>query len=246
MIVFIEDHRDVFGVGPICRVLGIAPSTFYAHKAVERDPDLASARAKRDKSDEAAIKRVFDASRGRYGARKVWHVLRREGRDIARCTVERLMQALQIQGVVRGRKVVTTNPDAAQPCPDDKVNRAFVAQMPNQLWVSDFTYVSSWQGMVYVAFVIDVFARKILEWRVSTSMTTGFVLDALNQAICQRAPSKADKLIHHSDRGSQGGFNRSSQHPVDGGVDDKNRQTKMRTFDPGQIKLTRKAARLAT
>ena len=139
-------------------------------------------------------------------------MLRREGRDIARCTVERLMQALQIQGVVRGKKVVTTNPDAAQPCPDDKVNRAFVAQMPNQLWVSDFTYVSSWQGMVYVAFVIDVFARKIVGWRVSTSMTTGFVLDALNQAICQRAPSKADKLIHHSDRGSQGGFNRSSQH----------------------------------
>lgn len=113
------------------------------------------------------------------------------------------MRALQIQGVVRGKKVVTTNPDTAQPCPDDKVNRAFVAQMPNQLWVSDFTYVSSWQGMVYVAFVIDVFARKIVGWRVSTSMTTGFVLDALNQAICQRAPSEAGGLIHHSDRGSQ-------------------------------------------
>ncbi len=178
-------------------------ATFYAHKAVERDPALASARAKRDKSDEAAIKRVFEASRGRYGARKVWHVLRREGRDIARCTVERLMRSLQIQGVVRGKRVITTNPDAAQPCPDDKVNRAFVAEMPNQLWVSDFTYVSSWQGMVYVAFVIDVFARRIAGWRVSTSMTTGFVLDALNQAICQRAPSDADKLIHHSDRGSQ-------------------------------------------
>lgn len=203
MIAFIERHREVFGVGPICRVLGIAPSTFYAHKAVERDPELASARAKRDRTDETAIKRVFEASRGRYGARKVWHVLRREGRDIARCTVERLMRAMQIQGVVRGKKVITTNPDAAQPCPDDKVNRAFVAQTPNQLWVSDFTYVSSWQGTVYVAFVIDVFARKIVGWRVSTSMTTGFVLDALNQAICQRAPSEADKLIHHSDRGSQ-------------------------------------------
>ncbi|WP_243651930.1 DDE-type integrase/transposase/recombinase [Primorskyibacter sedentarius] len=142
--------------------------------------------------------------------------------------------------------MVTTNPDAAQPCPDDKVNRAFVAEMPNQLWVSDFTYVSSWQGMVYVAFVIDVFACKIVGWRVSTSMTTGFVWDALNQAICKRAPSEADNLIHHTDRGSQGGFNRSSQHPVDGGVDDKNRQTKIRTFDPGQIKLTRKAASLAT
>ncbi len=203
MIAFIGEHRAVFGVGPICRVLGIAPSTFYAHKAVERDPYLVSARAKRDLLDKEAIKRVFDASRGRYGARKVWHVLRREGRDIARCTVERLMRALQIQGVVRGKKVITTNPDTAQPCPDDKVNRAFVAQTPNQLWVSDFTYVSSWQGMVYVAFVIDVFARRVVGWRVSTSMTTSFVLDALNQAICQRAPSEADKLIHHSDRGSQ-------------------------------------------
>lgn len=203
MIAFIEEHRGVFGVGPICRVLGIAPSTFYAHKAVERDPDLASARAKRDLLDKDAIKRAHDASRGRYGARKVWHVLRREGRDIARCTVERLMQALQIQGVVRGKKVITTNPDASQSCPDDRVNRAFVADTPNQLWVSDFTYVSSWQGMVYVAFVIDVFARKIVGWRVSTSMTTGFVLDALNQAICQRAPSEAGGLIHHSDRGSQ-------------------------------------------
>ena len=113
------------------------------------------------------------------------------------------MKVMGLQGVVRGKKVITTNPDAAQPCPDDKVNRAFVADMPNQLWVSDFTYVSSWQGMVYVAFIIDVFARKIVGGRVSTSMTTGFVLDALNQAICQRAPGEADKLIHHSDRGSQ-------------------------------------------
>ncbi|MEM9577552.1 MAG: IS3 family transposase [Pseudomonadota bacterium] len=164
MIAFIGEHRTAYGVGPICRVLGIAPSTFYSYKAVERDPDVASARAKRDLSDKDAIKRVHDASRGRYGARKVWHVLRREGRDIARCKVERLMRALQIQGVVRGKKVVTTDPDAAQPCPDDKVNRAFVAQMPNQLWVSDFTYVSSWQGMVHVAFVIDVFARKIVDY----------------------------------------------------------------------------------
>jgi transposase InsO family protein len=119
-----------------------------------------------------AIKEAFDGSRGRYGARKVWHQLRREGHDIARCTVERLMKVMGLQGVVRGKKVITINPDTAQPCPDDKVNRAFVADMPNQLWVSDFTYVSSWQGMVYVAFIIDVFARKIVGWRVSTSMTT--------------------------------------------------------------------------
>lgn len=219
MIAFIERHRGVFGVGPICRVLGIAPSTYYGRKAVDHDPDRASARAKRDLLDKDAIKRVYFASRGRYGARKVWHVLRREGRDIARCTVERLMRALQIQGVVRGKKVITTNHDTAQPCPDDKVNRAFVAQMPNQLWVSDFTYVSSWQGMVYVAFVIDVFARKIVGWRVSTSMTTGFVLDALNQAICQRAPSEADKLIHHSDRGSQYLSIRYTERLAEAGID---------------------------
>jgi transposase InsO family protein len=219
MIAFIDDHRGVFGVGPICRVLEIAPSTYYAFKAVERDPDLASGRARQDRLDMAAIKQAFDGSRGRYGARKVWHQLRREGHDIARCTVERLMKVMELQGVVRGKKVITTNPDTAQPCPDDKVNRAFVADMPNQLWVSDFTYVSSWQGMVYVAFIIDVFARKIVGWRVSTSMTTGFVLDALNQAICQRAPSEADKLIHHSDRGSQYLSIRYTERLAEAGID---------------------------
>ena len=202
MIGFIDEHRSIFGVGPICRVLGIAPSTYYARKAIERAPDLASDRAKQDREDSREIKRAFDASGKRYGARKVWHALRRERRDIARCTVERLMKAMGLQGVVRGKKVITTNPDTSQPCPDDRVNRAFVAQRPNQLWVSDFTYVPSWQGTIYVAFVIDVFARKIVGWRVSTSMTTEFVLDALNQAICQRVPSEAG-LVHHSDRGSQ-------------------------------------------
>ena len=219
MIAFIDDHLGVFGVGPICRVLGIASSTYYVFKAVERDPELASGRARQDQLDMAAIQLAFDGSRGRYGARKVWHQLRREGRYIARCTVERLMKVMGLQGVVRGKKVITTNPDAAQPCPDDKVNRAFVAAMPNQLWVSDFTYVSSWQGMVYVAFIIDVFARKIVGWRVSTSMTTGFVLDALNQAICQRAPSEADKLIHHSDRGSQYLSIRYTERLAEAGID---------------------------
>ncbi|MBA4491168.1 IS3 family transposase [Paracoccus sp. S1E-3] len=219
MIAFIGDHRSVFGVGPICRVLGIAPSTYYAFKTVEHDPDLASDRARQDRLDMAAIKKAFDGSRGRYGARKVWHQLRRGGHDIARCTVERLMKVMGLQGVVRGKKVITTNPDTAQPCPDDKVNRAFVADMPNELWVSDFTYVSTWQGMVYVAFVIDVFARKIVGWRVSTSMTTGFVLDALNQAICQRAPSEADKLIHHSDRGSQYLSIRYTERLAEAGID---------------------------
>ena len=131
MIAFLDDHRGVFGVGPICRVLGIAPSTYYAFKTVEHDPDLASDRARQDRLDMAAIKKAFDGSRGRYGARKVWHQLRRGGHDIARCTVERLMKVMGLQGVVRGKKVVTTNPDAAQPCPDDKVNRVFVADMPN-------------------------------------------------------------------------------------------------------------------
>ncbi len=231
MIAFIDDHRGVFGVGPICRVLGIAPSSYHAFKAVERDPELASDRARQDRLDMAAIKDAFDGSRGRYGARKVWHQLRREGRGIAvrrfsrtrgvhlLTTVERLMKAMGLQGVVRGKRAITTNPDAAQPCPDDKVNRAFVADMPNQLWVSDFTYVSSWQGMVYVAFVIDVFARKIVGWRVSTSMTTGFVLDALNQAICQRAPSEVDKLIHHSDRGSQYLSIRYTERLAEAGID---------------------------
>ena len=146
MTAFIEEHRDVFGVGPcraigpsdngepICRVLPAAASTYYEHLAVERDPDLASARAKQDVLNKDAIKRVFDASGGRYGARKVWHALRREGRNVARCTVERLMKAMGLQGVVRGKKTVTTSPDKSQPCPDDRVNRAFVAQRPNQLW----------------------------------------------------------------------------------------------------------------
>ena len=203
MIAFIEDHKVAHGVEPICRVLPIAPSTFHAHAAVARDADLASDRAKKDALDKAKIKEAFNNSGKRYGARKIWHELRRNKYDIARCTVERLMKAMGIQGVVRGQKPITTNPETSQPCPDDKVQRQFTAVTPNQLWVSDFTYVSSWQGMVYVAFVIDVFARKIVGWRVFRSMTTGFVLDALNQAICQRAPSEADSLIHHSDRGSQ-------------------------------------------
>jgi len=219
MTVFIDEHRAVFGVEPICRVLAIAPSTYYARAAIARDPELASDRATRDEKDSREIKRVFDASGGRYGARKVRHAPRRDGQEIARCTVERLMKALGLQGVVRGKKVITTPPDASQPCPDDKVNRAFVAETPNQLWVSDVTYVSTWQGTAYVAFVIDVFARKIVGWRVSASMTTAFVLDALNQAICQRAPSETARLIHHSDRGSQYLSIKYTERLVETGID---------------------------
>jgi len=203
MTAFIEGHKAVYGVEPICRLLQVAPSTWYRRIAIVRDPDLACDRAKSDRRDREQIRRVYEDSGQRYGARKVWHQLRREGYHIARCTVERLMKAQGLQGVVRGKRKKATVPDPAQACPDDKVNRQFTALSPNQLWVSDFTYVSSWVGMVYVAFVIDVFARKIVGWRVSTAMTTSFVLDALNQAICQRCPGKGRSLIHHSDRGSQ-------------------------------------------
>lgn len=201
---------------PICKVLPIAPSTYYAQIAIDRDPSLASARAKSDAHTCIEIDRVWDENRKVYGARKVWHALRREGQDVARCTVERLMGFAGIQGVVRGRRVITTNPDTSQPCPDDKVNRQFTAERPNQLWVSDFTYVPTWSGTVYVAFVIDVFARPSARhsdqwrlrlhfgWRVSTSMTTQFVLDALEQAIWKRKLPGNRGLIHHSGRPSHG------------------------------------------
>ncbi|MCL4137859.1 UNVERIFIED_CONTAM: hypothetical protein GTU68_065554 [Idotea baltica] len=201
MITFIKEHRDICGVEPICRVLKIAPSTFYAHLAVERDPDRASDRAKRDDELRPAMKQVWEDNRSVYGARKLWHAMRREGHDLARCTVERLMRDIGIEGVRRGKKIKTTWPDKALPCPLDRVNRQFRATMPNQLWVSDFTYVSTWQGFVYVAFVIDTFANKIVGWRASRSQQTQFVLDALEQALYERRPS--ENLIHHSDRGSQ-------------------------------------------
>ncbi len=218
MIAFIEEHRKVFGVEPICRVQPIAPATFHRHAAIARNPDLASDRARQDAQDFEKVKEVHDKSKGRYGARKNWHQLRRNKHDIARCTVERLMREHGLQGVTRGMKK-TTIPDPSQPCPDDKVNREFKADAPNQLWVSDFTYVSTWMGMVYVAFIIDVFARKIVGWRVSTSMTTSFVLDALNQAICQRCPTEASGLIHHSDRGSQYLSIRYTERLADAGID---------------------------
>ncbi|WP_369699501.1 IS3 family transposase [Thalassobium sp. R2A62] len=201
VISFIKEHRDVCGVEPICRVLQIAPSTFYAHLAVEDDPDKASDRAKRDAELRAEMKRIWDDNQSVYGARKLWHAMRREGYDLAHCTVERLMRDIGIEGVRRGKKVKTTWADKALPCPMDRVNRQFRATMPNQLWVSDFTYVSTWQGFVYVAFVIDTFANKIVGWRASRSQQTQFVLDALEQALYERWPSES--LIHHSDRGSQ-------------------------------------------
>ena len=212
MMNFIEESRGLFGVEPICRTLQIAPSTYYDRRAIARDPDRASARAKSDAALSVKIDGAWADNRKLYGARKIWHVLRRDGQDVARCTVERLMCTLGLRGVLRGKKIVTTNPDTSQPCPDDKVNRLFKADRSNKMWVSDFTYVPTWSGTVYVAFVIDVFARQIVGWRVSTSMTTKFVLDALDQAIWQRKTPDNKSLVHHSDRGSQGSLNRSSQH----------------------------------
>ena len=203
MMDFIEESRGAFGVEPICKALQFAPSTYYDRRAIVRDPERASRRAKSDAAMSLRIDGAWEDNRKLYGARKIWHVLRRDGQDVARCTVERLMRALGIRGVVRGKRVVTTNPDTSLPCPDDKVNRIFKADRPNKLWVSDFTYVPTWSGTVYVAFVIDVFARRIVGWRVSTSMTTKFVLDALDQAIWQRKTLDNKSLVHHSDRGSQ-------------------------------------------
>ena len=201
MIQFIEDHRSDHGVEPICRVLPIAPATFYDHLAKRVDPSRRSDRAKRDEELKPEVARVFEENLSVYGVRKVWHQMRREDFDIARCTVARLMKDLDLEGVVRGKKPKTTIPDKALPCPLDKVNRQFHAPAPNVLWVSDFTYVATWQGFVYVAFVIDVFARRIVGWRVSRTATAGFVLDALEQAVHQRQPGAG--LTHHSDRGSQ-------------------------------------------
>jgi putative transposase len=201
MISFIEEHRMEHGVEPICKVLPIAPSTYYAVLAVTRDPSQASARARRDADLMPEVQRVWDENFRVYGVRKVWHQLRREGFNVARCTVERLMRRLGIQGVVRGKVRKTTIPDPVMPCPFDKVNRQFRAPAPNCLWVSDFTYVSTWQGFVYVAFVIDTYANRIVGWRASRSQQTQFVLDALEQALCERRPGKG--LTHHSDRGGQ-------------------------------------------
>ncbi len=199
---FIDEHRGVYGVEPICKVLPIAPSTYYLHAARQADPSKRPARAQRDEALDLEIQRIWTENFEVYGARKVWRELRRQQIDVARCTVERLMKRLGIQGVIRGKVVKTTVSDRAQPCPQDLVSRQFNAPRPNALWVSDFTYVSTWQGFVYVAFVIDVFARRIVGWRVSSSMRTDFVLDALEQALHERRPAEKS-LIHHSDRGVQ-------------------------------------------
>jgi len=203
MITFIDDHRAAYGVEPICRVLPIAPSTYHAHAARRSDPARLPPRARRDGELKDAIGRIFKENFEVYGARKIWWELRRERPGVARCTVERLMRELGLKGVVRGKPVRTTISNKSAPCPRDLVNRQFQAPRPNALWVADFTYVATWIGFVYVAFVIDTFARRIVGWRVSRSAQTGFVLDALEQALCQRRPIKGGGLVHHSDRGVQ-------------------------------------------
>ena len=201
MLAFIDAHREHYGVEPICRELSIAPSTYYEHKARESDPSRLPARVQRDRELCGSIRRIWEENFRAYGPRKVWRQLHREGIRAARCTVERLMRREGLQGVVRGRKKRTTIPAPVDELPLDRVQRQFVASRPNELWIADFTYVATWSGFVYVAFVIDVFARCIVGWRVSRSMQTDLVLDALEQAL--HARQVGDRLIHHSDRGCQ-------------------------------------------
>jgi transposase InsO family protein len=197
----------------------MAPSGYWRHAARQRNPSLRCAREQRDELLMPKIQRIWDDNLQVYGADKVWRQMNREGVPVARCTVERLMQRLQLQGARRGKVVKTTRVDKAAACPLDKVNRQFRADRPNQLWVSDFTYVSTWQGWLYVAFVIDVFARRIVGWRVSHCMQTDFVLDALEQALHDRRPSGHNSLIHHSDRGSQYLSIRYSERLAEAGIE---------------------------
>jgi transposase InsO family protein len=217
MVSFIDEHRAEYGVESICAQLPIAPSLYYEHKARQAEPARLPSRLRRDIELSREIRRVHKQNFDVYGARKVWRQLRREHIDVARCTIERLMRSLGLQGVVRGRKCRTTISDDSAERPLDRVQRQFRATRPNQLWVADFTYVATWTGFVYVAFVIDVFARRIIGWRVARSMQTDLVLDALEQALWSRAD--AHGVVHHSDRGSQYLSIRYSERLADAGVE---------------------------
>jgi transposase InsO family protein len=201
MVSFIDEHRDKYGVEPICQQLQIAPSTFYDHRTKREDPNRRSARAKRDDELCVDVQRVFDENLQVYGAHKIWRQMNREDIRVARCTVARLMKRLGLEGTRRGRRCRTTIPDTEATCPADLVQRQFTADRPNQLWVADITYVATWSGFAYVAFVVDVFSRHIVGWRVARSMRTDLVLDALEQAVWARGGAQG--VIHHSDRGSQ-------------------------------------------
>ena len=216
-VAFIDEHRASLGVEPVCRAMQIAPSTYYEHKAIKADTDRRSPRQKRDDTLRQDKQRVWDENFQAYGARKVWHELVREGVAVARCTVERLMRSMGLQGVVRGKVKRTTISSDRDIRPLDLVHRRFVADRPNQLWVADFTYVVTWAGFVYVAFVIDVYSRMIVGWRAAMSMSTELTLDALEQALWARQIK--GKLIHHSDRGSQYVAIRYTERLIEAGVE---------------------------
>jgi transposase InsO family protein len=201
MVAFVDAHREAYGVEPICAALPIAPATYDEAKARQRDPGRLPARTRRDAALCPEIARVWRANRRVYGAKKVWKQLAREAIPVARGTVARLMRDLGLRGVVRGRRVRTTCPDLVAERPQDLVQRDFTATRPNQLWVADLTYVATWRGFVYVAFVIDIFARRIVGWRATTSLRSDLALDALEQALYDR--ELEGPVVHHSDRGSQ-------------------------------------------
>jgi putative transposase len=201
MVAFIDAHRETYGVEPICAVLPIAPSTYYEQKARQADPRRQPARVQREARLRPEIQRVWQANRRVYGAKKVWKQLNRETIPVARCTVARLMRNLGLRGVVRGRRITTTIPDALAARPRDLVERDFRATRPNQLWVADLTYVATWRGFAYIAFVIDVFSRRIVGWRATSSLRSDLALDALEQALYDRETDAG--LVHHSDRGVQ-------------------------------------------
>ena len=216
MVAFIDEHREVAGVESICSELPIAPSTYYTHKAAQADPTKLSPRRRRDASLQVEIRRVWDENFMVYGARKVWRQLVREGHCVARCTIERLMRQMGLHGVVRGKPKRTTVGSDHDQRPLDLVRRVFHADRPNQLWVADFTYVATWTGFVYVAFIIDVFARMIVGWRAARSMSADLTLDALEQALWARQVT--GNLIHHSDHGSQYLAIRYSERLIDAGI----------------------------
>ena len=220
MVRFIDDHRKGYGVESICAVLPIAPSTYFRHKAQQADPARRSTRAQRDDELRAIIRRIWTEHFQVYGPRKVWRQMGREGLREARCRVRRLMREMDLAGAVRGRAWVTTTQSAADTQrPADLVERNFTATRPNQLWVSDFTYVATWRGFVYVAFVIDVFARRIVGWRASASLRTDLALDALEQAIYDRCDATTGDLVHHSDRGTQYLSIRYTERLADAGIE---------------------------
>lgn len=218
MVAFIDEHREVYGVEPICDVLPIAPSTYYEHRARAEDPDLRPAREKRDEQLRPQIQRVWNDNHAVYGADKVWHQLGREKIDVARCTVERLMRDMGLSGATRDRAFkVTTVADQNAMRPPDLVHREFTATRPNQLWVADITYVATWAGFAYVAFVVDVYSRRIVGWRVSSSLRSDLALDALEQALHAR-PDAAGAVVH-SDRGTQYTSIRYTERLADAGLE---------------------------